>query len=122
MKTVPEFYPYIETTVKEHPGSLYLFSLLRKIDKAYFEELKKEVFKQRALHTGSKNQDKDLDETVATRISNSQVVSKKKNGKLGAMLMSDKLSIYKARKQEYKNPTKVVNVKRRRDDNNIAEL
>ena len=121
MKTTPIYHPYIESTIKEHPGAKYLFSLLRKLDRPQFNELKKEVFKQRALHTHTVNESKEIDSTVAERIKNSQVISKKKNGRLASAIMSEKLIIYKARKQNYKQAGNIVNVKRRRDSNNIEE-
>ena len=59
-----------------------------------------------------------MDITVASRISQSQVVSRTKNGRLAAAMMSDKKKVYKTRNLPFKDSNKRVNVKRRRADAN----
>ena len=118
MKDTDKFLPYIEESVKEHPGMSYTFSLLRKLDKEYFDDLKKEVFKQKAEHSHAGYKEKqDMVSTVADRINNSQVVTKNRHGRLGTALMSDKKRAYKPKTLKYKIETNRVNVKKKRDRN-----
>ena len=128
------FKQYLDTEKKEHPGSTFVFSLLRKIDKPYYKELVTEILTQRAEHGPSQTKDGKVSEEAKTIFENSLVRSRNRRGKLASNILTTKKIAYKAKNKPWTQEGKKVNVRQKiaqrnrpdgnqiNNDNNIGNI